>query len=297
VDAVGPGLGALCALGSGLTWAVINVMVRALAPTFNSVSINALRTTAAGALLVAWTLATGGVARLTSVSASDFLLLALSIVVASAIGDTVFFESTPRVGLAPALTISMTYPLMAALFAVAVLGEAVTARMLIGAVLTLCGLAMIVAARGGPARRSRSSEYWLGFACAMVASLAWAISAILLKAPLRDLDAVTAQALRMPVSGLLLLATPWARGTFARAARGGGPMLRRLAVLSLLTVASGTLFTAGIKYAGVTVGTVLSSTAPMWAVPLAFFGLGERLPTMALAGVGLTVVGIVVLQL
>src|SRR5215510_2533163 len=125
--ALGPGLGALCALGSGLTWAVINLMVRRLAPTFNSVSINALRTTAAGLLLVAWTLTWGGVAELMSVSASDFLLLALSIVVASSIGDTVFFESTPRVGLAPALTISMTYPLMATIFATLVLGEPITA--------------------------------------------------------------------------------------------------------------------------------------------------------------------------
>jgi drug/metabolite transporter (DMT)-like permease len=301
VDAIGPGLGAFCALGSGLTWAVINLMVRALAPAFNSVSINALRTTAAGGLLVAWTLATGGVAEFTSVSASHFLLLTLSIVASSAIGDTIFFESTPRVGLAPALTISMTYPLMAALFAVALLGEAVTARMLTGAVLTLSGLAMIVASRGGrpavAAGHPAASQYWLGFACAIVASIAWAVSAVLLKAPLRDVDAVTAQALRMPISGLLLFATPWARGTFARVTAGGPALLWRVALLSVITAASSTLFTAGIKYAGVTVGSVLSSTAPMWAVPLGFLGLGERLSTMALVGVGLTVVGIIVLQL
>jgi DME family drug/metabolite transporter len=292
---IGPGLGALCALGSGLTWAVINLMVRTLTPPFNSVSINALRTTVAGGLLVAWVLVTRGLAELTSVSAADFALLAFSIVLASSLGDTVFFESTRRVGLAPALTISMTYPLVATLFATAFLAEPVTARLLVGAVLTLSGLAMIVAARGGAAADGR--QWWLGFGCAIVASLSWAVSAILLKAPLREIDALTAQALRMPLSGLLLFATPWARGTFEHVARSTPSQLRLLAVLCVLTCVSSTLFTAGLKYASVAVGTVLSSTAPMWAVPLAYVGLGERLSPLALAGLAITIVGIIALQL
>ena len=67
MDAIaGPGLGAVCALGSALTWAVIALMVRALTPAFNSVVLNALRTTVAGALLVAWTLIVRGPTELTS---------------------------------------------------------------------------------------------------------------------------------------------------------------------------------------------------------------------------------------
>src|SRR5256885_16856976 len=88
----GPSLGALSALGSALAWAVITIMVRALTPAFNSVSLNAVRTTVAGVLLVLWVLATGGITELTSVSAPDFLLLAVSIVVASSLGDTVVFQ-------------------------------------------------------------------------------------------------------------------------------------------------------------------------------------------------------------
>jgi DME family drug/metabolite transporter len=296
VDAIaGPGLGALCALGSALTWALITLMVRTLTPAFNAVTLNALRTIVAGALLIAWTLVAHGVAELTSVSATNFFLLAFSIVVASALGDTVFFEGSQRVGLAPALTISMTYPLMAALFAAAFLGEPMTLRLLVGSVATLGGLALIVTSRGGAAHDGR--QWWLGLGCAVLAALTWAVSAILLKAPLREMDAITAQALRMPISGVLLLATPWARGAVGRIARSTPSVLWRLAVLCLLTTVSTTMFAAGIKYAGVAVGTVLSSTAPMWAVPLAAFGLGERLPARAIVGLVITVLGIIVLQL
>lgn len=290
-----PTFGALYALGSALTWALITLMVRTLAPAFNSVTINALRTTVAGLLLVLWVAATAGVSALTSVSAGDFLLLAFSIVVASSLGDTVFFEGSQRVGVAPALTIAMTYPLMATLFAATFLGEPVTARMLTGSVLTLGGLALIVRGRGDDAHDG--ARWWLGFACALIAALAWAAAAILLKAPLRELDAVTAQAMRMPISGALLFATPWARGALGRIARSEPDVLWRLVVLCVLTTLSSTLFAAGLKYAGVGIGTVLSSTAPMWALPLGLVGVGERLPASAVFGLVVTVVGIVVLQL
>src|SRR5439155_18851491 len=238
---------------------------------------------------------TGGIAELTSVSATDFGLLAFSIVVASSLGDTVFFESSQRVGVAPALTIAMTYPLMAALFAAAFLGEPVTARTALGSLLTLGGLAVIVTTRREHA--GDAGQWWLGFGCAILAALSWAVSAILLKPPLREMDAVTAQALRMPISGALLFAMPWARGAAGRFVRSSSPVLWRLALLCVLTTLSSTLFAAGVKYAGVAVGTVLSSTAPMWALLFGFVGFGDRLPPIAIVGLIVTVIGILVLQL
>jgi len=52
-----------------------------------------------------------------------------------------------------------------------------------------------------------------------------------------------------------------------------------------------------VKYAGVAIGTVLSSTAPMWAMLLGVIGFGDRLGATAIAGLIITVIGIVVLQL
>jgi len=44
-------------------------------------------------------------------------------------------------------------------------------------------------------------------------------------------------------------------------------------------------------------GTLASSTAPLFAVPLGVVFLGERLPPIALVGAGVAVVGVVVLKL
>jgi drug/metabolite transporter (DMT)-like permease len=119
----------------------------------------------------------------------------------------------------------------------------------------------------------------------------------MMKAPLAEMDATTAQAIRLPLAALLLWATPWARGAVAALVSGGRGALARMAVISLLTAVSSVMFVAGLKYAGVAVAAVLSSVAPMFAIPLGAIFLDERLSRPALAGVVVTVAGVVVLQL
>ena len=55
-------------------------------------AVNAVRSTIGGAILVAWVVATAGPGVFATISGLAWVLLALSIVVAIALGDTVFFE-------------------------------------------------------------------------------------------------------------------------------------------------------------------------------------------------------------
>jgi drug/metabolite transporter (DMT)-like permease len=74
-------------------------------------------------------------------------------------------------------------------------------------------------------------------------------------------------------------------------------VLTRFTVLSALTAVSSVMFVASVKYAGVTMASVLSSTAPLFAIPLGVVFLGERLPPAVVLGAIVTVAGIVVLRL
>jgi DME family drug/metabolite transporter len=287
-------LGTLAALGAAMTWAATSLLVRSLPPELGSVALNAVRSAVGGAIVLVWVLVTAGAGAFTAVSTSALVLLALSIVTAIAIGDTVFFESTRVLGLGRAMTISMTYPVGAAALAAAFLDEPVTLAVAAGALLTLAGLVLIVAPW---AERPPDERFAFGVGTATLASLAWAVSVVLVKAPLREMDAVTAQAIRLPLAALVLWATPWARAAAGGLGRLGGSALARLAALSVLTVLSSVLYVASVKYAGVAVAAVLSSTAPMFAIPLARVFFGERLSRPALLGAGVTVAGIVVLQL
>lgn len=289
-----PTLGALYALGSAVTWAVTSLLVRSLTAHFTSVGINVLRSTAGGGLLAAYVLWAGGVEPFLAVSPGALALMTVSIVAAIGVGDTMFFESTRTLGLGRAMTIATSYPVLAAVLAAIFLDEPLTPPVVAGTLMTLGGLMLIVLAKVDATAEGRP---WRGIGAAVLASVGWAVSVVLMKAPLREVDPALAQAIRIPVAALLLWCTPWARGAAGALWASGGGVLARFAVLSALTAVSSVMFVASIKYAGVTVASVLSSTAPLFAIPLGVVFLGERLPAVALLGAVVTVAGIVVLRL
>jgi len=287
-------IGALCALGSALSWSLTSLMVSALAPGIGTFTINAARTTLTAAIVIGWMLVAGGLESVLTLSMGSLALLAVSIVLAIAIGDTIFFESAQRLGLGRAMTISMSYPVVAASLAAVLLGETLTVPIIVGGLLTLAGLVLIVMARMEAPGEARP---WRGVVEALLAALAWGVSVVALRVPLDEIDPVSAQAIRLPVGALILWVTPWALRGVPVLLRGGWPLFGRLVALAAMTAVSSVMYGASVKYAGVAVATVLSSTAPLFAVPLGVVFLGERLPALALAGTAVTVAGIVVLRL
>ncbi len=289
-------VGAACALGSALTWTFIALIVRALSPYFTTVSLNVVRSAAGGMLLALLVLAWSGAETLRWLTLGAYGYLVVSTVIAVGLGDTAFFESTKAIGMARAMTISMVYPLIAAGLALVFLDEPVTPKLLAGAIVTLGGLAIIVAERS-PATPQEAEGRARGIGLAIVAAVAWAANALLMKPPLREVDPVTAQAVRFPIAAAILWLTPWARGTGRSVrthARATGALM---AALSVLTAVSSVMFVAGLKYAGVGVATVLSSTAPLFALPIGLLAFGEPVTWRSAAGAVTCVAGIALLTL
>jgi len=159
---------------------------------------------------------------------------------------------------------------------------------------TLVGVVLTVRAEGNGGPRHR--DFRLGLGAALLASLAWAVSVVVLKPALEEVDAVRAQAIRLPLAAALLWATPWAWRTSRPLKEHGQAALWSLAALGALTAISSIMFVAGVRHAGVAVAAVLSSTAPIFALPLGFLFLRERPAAAAIAGTVLTIAGVAVLQ-
>jgi DME family drug/metabolite transporter len=291
----GPAFGAACALGSAFFWALTSLLVRRLGAVCSMVTINAVRITASGLVLLAISLAGSARAELAAMSAMTLLLIASSTVLAAGIGDSIFFECTRVLGLGRAMTLAMIYPLMAAGFAAIFLGEAMTLRSAVGAVTTLAGLVLIVSTRHDSAGTHR--HQWLAVIGSFVVALTWAASAIMMKPPMRELSPLTAQGLRLPIVAAFLWLTPWSRAGLPALGAAGRAVVAPLVVLSALTAVSSMTWIAGLKYSDVVVATVLSSTSPMFALGLGAMFLGERLTPAAVLGALLTVAGIVVLEI
>lgn len=291
----GFGLGVLCALGSALTWAVVSLLARNLSDQFNSITINAIRSTLGGAIVLSLVLLQGGGAALLTLSPRVIVFLALSVLVAVGVGDTLFFEGTRTLGVAVAMTVSMSYPLITTLLAVVLMGETLTLRPALGILLTLSGLALIVAGSNTP-ETDRSDRSRFGLVAAALAAVAWAVAALLMKPPLREVDAVTATAVRLPLIAVALWITPWTWDTVGRLRASSRATWLAIAGLGGLTAVTTVMFAAGLKYAGVAVGSVLSSTAPLFSIPLGLWFSGERFHPATAAGAVITVTGIALMQ-
>jgi drug/metabolite transporter (DMT)-like permease len=284
-------LGIVGGLGTGLTWAIISVLVRSMLGRLAPVEITAVRSTVGGALLLAFTVASGQGGDLLRAPLWAVLGLWASILIAMGFGDSLFFASTEVLGVTRALILGMANPLLTTIVGIAFLGEAMTIPHMAGILLVVGGLVLIVSGKGEAAAERRGSRR-RGVRLAFLAAAAWALSAIIMKAPLQHLSATVATTLRFPVAGLVLWCTPWTRGTL-RAVVDSPPTERtRLGMVCILSALGSSLYVAGIKYGGVAIGNVLSSTAPLFTLPYEVFILGQRPSQQTVLGAIATVGGI-----
>jgi drug/metabolite transporter (DMT)-like permease len=289
-------LGILAGSGSAVCWACISVLARSLSNTFGPASINAIRSLIGGLLVLMVAVATGYGGEIVRMPLWAVLTLWISITIGFAFGDTAFFLGMEHLGVTRAHTLSMVHPLLTTIVGIGLLGEPVTLPRATGILLVLGGLSLIITGKG-EGRGGVSGGHRRGLRLVLLAAATWSLSSVLLKAPLQVASAMAATAVRSPMGGLVLWFTPWTRGAM-RAVKNSQPgELGRLAAVCLLTAASAFLFTTGVKYGGVAVGTVLSTTSPLFTIPLEIMFLGKRVSKQTILGAVVTVAGIGLMNL
>ncbi len=128
------------------------------------------------------------------------------------------------------------------------------------------------------------------------AAAGWGVSAVAVKFSVEALPPLTVACLRFGLGSLLVLAVLWRRGEIWHVPPPRAwPTLLGLGVLGV--TAFGALFTAGLRWTGAAEGTLIHGTNPLVTVLLATALLGERLGLIRLAGVVLSLAGLVMLVL
>jgi drug/metabolite transporter (DMT)-like permease len=293
-------LGVLCGLLSGLSWAATSIIVRSLSGSLTPVSITAVRSTIGGTLLLAGVVATGYGGELLRTPLWAALALWVSMLLAMGIGDTLFFASMDHLGVTRALILGMANPLLTTLIGVGLLGEPMSLSRASGIAGILGGMTLIVAGRGERAAEPRAAERpgvsRRGLQLVLGAALAWAVSAVIVKAPLTAVSVLTATTLRFPVAGLVLWCTPWTRGTLQSLRQCTAKERAGLAVTAVIGCLGSMLYIASIKFGGVAVGNVLSSSAPFFTIPYEVLVLKQRPSRRTVLGAVLTIAGVALLQ-
>lgn len=204
------------------------------------------------------------------------------------IGDSLYFLAAARIGVARALPIASSFPLLTTIGAVTLLGEAFTPSLLAGSILVVVGVALI----GGERAPSAGRLDPLGLLFAGLAACLWACSGLFLGPALKALDPVAANLVRFPVATVFF-------AVYVGIARPAEHLNTRLLWLTLAaalgTLASATLFLAGISLAGVARGVALNATSPVFSAVLAVLVLREHLSQRAALGVAASVCGTILL--
>ncbi len=218
-------------------------------------------------LLAAYAWPTGALARIVEAPPIAWLWLLASTLCSMVVGDSLYFMAAARIGVARALPIASSF---------------------VGSLLVVLAVALI----GGDRVRGGGRIDLVGLVLAGLAACLWASSGLLLGQGLRVLDPIATNMIRFPVAAILFTA-------YVAALRPAEILTRRLVWLSLVaavgTLASASLFLAGIEAAGVARGVALNALSPVFSAILAAALLRERVSRRTAIGIVSSVAGTVLL--
>jgi len=294
-------------LGAALLWALALNLFRGPIEQFGPRSVNTAKCVLAGALQVATVLALGQAGALGSASARSLVFIAVSGIVGISIGDTALFAAVPRIGVHRTLLLQTTSPVFTALIAVPVQGERLSLTQLLGALITLAGVAVVVApsrSPGGERARASGSKLrrWVlgGVALGTLSALAQAIGIVLAKEGMAEVPVLASSALRLSTAALGLVVVAMVSGGLGglRATLGGAQALRRIVPATLLGAYLAVfLMMAGIALAPASVAAVLLTTSPVFSLIFEAAVFRRAVTAKDVVGTLAAIAGVVILTL
>jgi drug/metabolite transporter (DMT)-like permease len=286
------------ALLAAALWSVSVTILTVQTRRIGAISVNAVRSLAAALFVLLLIPFAGGLSDLRGISASAAVAVVGSGVLAMGLGDSLYFASLPLLGVSRAVPISNgLYPLLALLIAAVWLDEEVTGLILLGTGLVIVGVSLLVGERApavdGDGDSSPAGRWRRGLFLLILACVAWAVSTAWLKAGMGDLDVMAVGIIRIVINALILLPVVGLVRGRREIAGNGMRNTAALAAAGVLGIGIGSLFYVfAVQEAGAGRTAVLTSTQPLFALPLAVLFLREKITPKVVLGTALCILGI-----
>ncbi len=288
-------LGATYALLTALTWSVASMFFKRAGEAMHPIPLSIINCAVGLACMLLLGLVTG-VELTPEVPWPTTVLFAVSGAMGIGIADSLYFLCLNDVGAGRAAIIETAYGPLTVLGAYLYLGERMTARDVVGALLVVSGIFLVgFEARAQDAAPVSKLRALRGVAAGLGACLFFAIAIIAIKAQLPEHDVSWVALVRMG-GGLIAtvaiaLARPaWLRATIA--AFKPQPAWRfALPAAFFGMFLSMQLWVAGFKYAKASIAAILNQTSTLFIVVLAAIFLGEKLTPMKILAVVLGFIG------
>ena len=295
------GLGEVASLAAALIWSLSITMYSKYGKHVDSILLNVNKNVVAGICLVLTALAMRTPVPQTF---TQVPILGLSGVIGIALGDTLFFFALMHIGANLTSALQCLAPLISAVLALMFLGENMSDLEVVGMIVTIVAVTGVVLFhKKDQAGTSPVSQrkFALGVAYALASAICHGIGIVMSRHALQDIDIVYGTFARI-LPAVLALAI-WQRRMVPKtpdqvpiwATRKQGLILTAAAFLG--TYMGLILMSLSTKYTKAGVGTALSSTYPIWVIPVARVMMNERSSLVSIVCTVLAVVGIVIMVL
>lgn len=284
--------GELFALVSAFLGALSALLVRTQSHLLPPAAMNALRCGVAALLYWALLPFTEPLASLLQVPLREWVLLCSSLGIGMVVGDTLYLTAIREIGVARALALACTCPLLTMLFEWVLLGKPASGGLALGCCLVAGGV-MLLSSRGAQRGPTRPLRLKYGAALALGAAASWGLSMVFLGPAIAHLTTIQANAVRLPLVALLVY--------FTRVHHRRRQDLKLLDCRTGLVVAlsglvgmglSAFTFLSALRLIGAAKTAALGSTSPVFGVILAMLFLKETVNARMLAGIAACMAGV-----
>jgi drug/metabolite transporter (DMT)-like permease len=294
--------GEIAALLTAVCWSFNSVVFTWAGKRVGSVTVNSVRLWAAFPvlLLLHWLLY--GTPFPFNIELPRLFFLALSGLIGFVAGDTMLFESFLLIGPRLAMLLALLVPVFSTVLAWVWLGETLRLPQIISILVTILGVAWVVAEKTAPAvapAPGRPQKYRLGIALAMGGAAGQALGLLFSRLGLAGgYSAISATQVRVGAAGLALAIT----GLFQGNLRAHWARMKDKTALLQITAGSLTgpvlgvvLSLVAIARTQIGVASTLMSLTPVLLLPVSYLLFRERITPRAIFGTLIALLGVVLL--
>jgi drug/metabolite transporter (DMT)-like permease len=287
-------IGELAALAAAFVWALASTIWQRVGQQIPAVVLNLLKGAIALFLLFSTILIFGK--SWPAINGNILAMLLASGVLGIGIGDTAWFVVLKYLGARRGLLLETLSPPLTALFSLIFLQEKLSLVACTGILLTICGVAWVIAERSAETDLP-SKHIWLGLGVSLLGQTSHAAGAVLSRAAFTqiDIDPLWTASLRLS-GGMAVMLFFLNRTNTASLKQLKSPKILAATIIAafLGTYLGIFLQQTSLKYAPAGIAQALSSTSPLFVLPLAWMA-GEKVSLRAVLGAAGAIVGIALL--
>ena len=322
-------LGELIAILACLTFVTSNVLFRKTEHEASPVYINVVRTAIGTLTFIIVAIIFGILCEIFSLPWGLWVVLVVSFIFGQVIGDTSYFSAQKNLGVTITLALAMTFPLFTFILSMVFLNRPFDYRFIISTILVGIGVIIIGKCKipMDDINTLNSSQEDINettknlnpkslimvkaIVLALIASLGWAIGAVLIDFATNEIDrildtdtlsSIIANVIRFPFALLILLSIVW-REKYLYSKSNSLPKKKRssqtwvwLILASIIGTSMGAyLYTEAIRLAGASLMSLIATATPLFSLPLTYFINHEKISRLGFLGVIITIIGVILI--